>query len=143
MKWDILRRVEEMEEAEAELLDEREQDSSKGKVKLRSDAVYDEDEIALGESRIRPLGDEESEADSFSGDSATESEPLDPETIIEQAYLRDPTVFYRDASTRRGRARIELRSLTGWADEQIEGWKVILERTVSFIWFCAFRASLL
>ena len=133
MKWDILRRVEKMEEAEAELLEE-EEDNSKRKMKLRSDTAYDEDEIAVGTSRIRPLGDEQSDADSSSG-SGTESEPLDPETVIEQAYFYDPSVFGRDASTRRGKARVELRNLTGWADEQIEGWKIMLEKTVSFFFF--------
>ncbi len=129
MKWDIIRRVEEMEEAEAELLEDEEEDNRKGK------GTDDEDEFAVRTSRIPLLGDEESDADS--SDSSNEPEPLDPETVIEQAYLQDPSVFYRDANTRRGKARIELRNLTGWADEQIEGWKVILERTVNwlFLWF--------
>ena len=129
MKWDIIRRVEEMEEAEAELLED-EEDNRKGKGK----ETDEEDEIALRTNRIRLLGDERSDSDS-SDDSGNEPEPLDPETVIEQAYLQDPSVFYRDANTRRGKARTELRNLTGWADEQIEGWKVILEKTVNWLSF--------
>ena len=128
MKWDILQRVEEMEEAEAELLED-EGDNRKEKGKPRPDTAYDEDEVAVRASRIRLLADEESDADS-SDNSDTEPEPLVPETVIERAYLQDPIVFDRDANTRHGKARTELRNLTGWADEQIEGWKVILERAV-------------
>jgi hypothetical protein len=128
MKRDILRRVTEMEEAEAELFEEEEGViKGKDKVTVQSD---DEDEIGVGPSRIRLLGDGESDTDASE---STDSEPTDPETIIEQAYLRDPGIFDRDANTRRGKGRIELRKLTGWADEQIEGWRVMLERTVSFI----------
>src|SRR5258707_15054898 len=105
MKWDIIRRVEEMEEAEAELLEDEEEDNRKGK------GSDDEDEFAVRTSRIPLLGDEESDADSYA-DSSNEPEPLDPETVIEQGYLQDPRVFYRDANTRRGKARIELRNLT-------------------------------
>jgi len=57
----------------------------------------------------------------FSDDSGTEPEPLDPETVVEQAYLQDPSVFDRDANTRHGKARMELLNLTDWADEQIKG----------------------
>ena len=132
MKRDILRRVEAMEEAEAELFEEEEDYTRKDKAnaKIASDA-YDEDEIGVAASsmsRIRVLGDGESDAESAGF--GAESEPLDPETLIEQAYLRDPTVFNRVPNTRRGKARIELRRLTGWADEQLEGWNIMLERTV-------------
>ena len=57
-------------------------------------------------------------------------QPLTPEAICEMAYLEDPKVFDRDAETRRSKARADLRGRTGWADEQIEGWRVMLERNV-------------
>jgi hypothetical protein len=44
-------------------------------------------------------------------------------------------VFARDAATRRGKARKELKERTGLGDEQIEGWKVMLERDVSLSLF--------
>jgi len=70
MKWDILQRVEEMEEAEAELLED-EGDNRKEKEELWPDTVYDEDEIAVRASRIRLLADEESDADSSSSNKHT------------------------------------------------------------------------
>ncbi|GAA5962053.1 hypothetical protein JCM8115_002899 [Rhodotorula mucilaginosa] len=48
--------------------------------------------------------------------------------VLESTYLRHPAVFARDAATRRGKARKELKERTGLGDEQIEGWKVMLER---------------
>jgi hypothetical protein len=71
MNWDILRNVEETEEAEAELLDE--EGNWKGKVKLRSDA-YDEGSRGIHD------GESDAESSSVSNDTGTESEPLDPET---------------------------------------------------------------
>lgn len=57
--------------------------------------------------------------------------PRSPETTLELAYIRDPKLFDRDASTRRSKARADLKAQTGWGDEQIEGWKIMLERNVS------------
>ncbi|KPV75558.1 uncharacterized protein RHOBADRAFT_53524 [Rhodotorula graminis WP1] len=47
---------------------------------------------------------------------------------LESAYLAHPEVFARDSATRRGKARKVLRERTGLGDEQIEGWKSMLER---------------
>ncbi|GAA5899224.1 hypothetical protein JCM6882_009288 [Rhodosporidiobolus microsporus] len=47
---------------------------------------------------------------------------------LESAYLAAPALFARDAATRRSKARKELRERTGLGDEQVEGWKVMLER---------------
>ncbi|BGP48154.1 hypothetical protein JCM10450v2_004026 [Rhodotorula kratochvilovae] len=47
---------------------------------------------------------------------------------LESAYLAQPEVFARDGATRRGKARRALRERTGLGDEQIEGWRVMLER---------------
>ncbi|KAJ7927495.1 hypothetical protein B0H13DRAFT_2229247 [Mycena leptocephala] len=44
------------------------------------------------------------------------------------AYIRDPKLFDRDAQTRRGKAREDLKAQTGWSDEQLEGWRIMLER---------------
>ena len=61
------------------------------------------------------------------------AQPSSPETLVELAYIQDPSVFNRDAATRRSAARAALRKSTGWSDEQVEGWKVMLERDVSTI----------
>ncbi|KAL8693973.1 MAG: hypothetical protein Q9218_001271, partial [Villophora microphyllina] len=45
-----------------------------------------------------------------------------------RAWKLGPEVFGRDAGTRRGRARIALRSETGMTDEAIEGWGIMLGR---------------
>jgi len=50
------------------------------------------------------------------------------ETILELAYIRDPKLFDRDAQTRRSKTRSDLKAQTGWSDEQIEGWRIMLER---------------
>ncbi|KAG6377442.1 hypothetical protein JVT61DRAFT_15247 [Boletus reticuloceps] len=48
--------------------------------------------------------------------------------LVEQAYIRDPKLFDRDGETRRSKKRAELKQQTGWTDEQIEGWRIMLER---------------
>lgn len=68
--------------------------------------------------------------------------------ILELAYIKDPKLFDRDANTRRSAARASLKAETGmrdfisihqyisslffagWGDEQIEGWRIMLERNV-------------
>ncbi len=157
MKADILRRAEIMLDEEVE-----EEDSTisnipgptKGKEKYESFdggafGPEDEDEFDPG-VRLRVGGDGEGsdESDENSGEGDDE-QAQSPETIVELAYLRDPKVFERDATTRRSKARADLKaqtgkrqyckvqgctclmiSFSGWADEQIEGWKVMLDRTV-------------
>ena len=50
--------------------------------------------------------------------------------MLEQAYIRDPKLFDRDGQTRRSKARADLKAQTGMTDEQIEGWRIMLERDV-------------
>lgn len=45
-----------------------------------------------------------------------------------RAYSASPDVFNRDADTRRGKARMALRSETGMTDEAIEGWGIMVKR---------------
>lgn len=61
--------------------------------------------------------------------------PRNPDTILELAYIQDPKLFDRDGQTRRSKARADLKAQTGYTDEQIEGWKIMLERDVR----CALR----
>ena len=78
------------------------------------------------------------------------------EEILEVAYVKDSKLFERDMATRRSKARADLRAETGkprywavpcflprawltasvpsrlgWDDEQIEGWRIMLDRNVS------------
>lgn len=48
--------------------------------------------------------------------------------VLYATYLVSPEVFIRSSQTRRSPARIELRLKTGLSDEQIEGWKIMLDR---------------
>ncbi|KAH0826618.1 hypothetical protein J3R83DRAFT_4983 [Lanmaoa asiatica] len=74
-------------------------------------------------------------------------DPIKPETILELAYIRDPKLFDRNAETHEEASRVPISSnrqvmvalskvtirankisLPGWTDEQIEGWRIMLER---------------
>ncbi|KAI8310749.1 Activating signal cointegrator 1 complex subunit 2 [Colletotrichum sp. SAR11_59] len=50
------------------------------------------------------------------------------EETLFKAFQADPTVFDRQAATRRGQPRAKLREETGMTDEAIEGWAVMLAR---------------
>ncbi|KAF8635677.1 hypothetical protein AX15_000303 [Amanita polypyramis BW_CC] len=132
MKADILRRVQEMELEDA---DNEEFEihgftpiTSKGKEKAIEAVQNDEDD--LDDLRgVKVVGDGESDHGSDEGSEEEEGEkPPSVDTILELAYIRDPKLFDRDAATRRSKGRVELKSQTGLGDEQIEGWKIMLER---------------
>jgi activating signal cointegrator complex subunit 2 len=115
MKADILQRAEEMYDSQ--------ENAAEGDGMLAyEDEGLDVNVVKVGDGEASDAADEE-EAESLTT----------PETILELAYLRDPKLFERDAQTRRGKARSELKVQTGWGDEQIEGWKIMLERNVSFL----------
>ncbi|KAG2139452.1 hypothetical protein BD769DRAFT_1431808 [Suillus cothurnatus] len=116
IKADILRRAEAMAEGE--------EDEDGGKA-----AEVDHD-IDFGDE-VKVIGDGEASGEGENdGDEDGEVPPpkVNPETVLELAYIRDPELFARDANTRRSKARSELKAETGWSDEQIEGWKIMLER---------------
>lgn len=115
MKADILRRAEAMADAE--------EDEDGGKA-----AEVDHD-IDFGDE-VKVIGDGEasSEGENDSDEDGVPPSKVTPETVLELAYIRDPELFARDASTRRSKARSELKAQTGWSDEQIEGWRIMLER---------------
>ncbi|MCJ1247694.1 hypothetical protein MMC30_004909 [Trapelia coarctata] len=50
------------------------------------------------------------------------------EEALFSAYKMSPEVFGRDANTRRGKARIALKTETRMTDEAIEGWAIMLGR---------------
>ncbi|KAG6891557.1 hypothetical protein C0992_004415 [Termitomyces sp. T32_za158] len=125
MKADILRRAEAISDEEAEYTISSSQPTG-------IDYAFDEDEDA-GVSGIKVAGDGEesgsSDADDDNADDAERpSTALGTETILELAYIKDPKLFDRDGQTRRSKARADLKAQTKWTDEQIEGWRIMLER---------------
>ncbi|KAK0452426.1 hypothetical protein EV421DRAFT_1702375 [Armillaria borealis] len=114
MKADILRRAEEISD---------EEDDEEG-----TTGAFDEEDLG---STVKVGGDgEESDEDGAEGVGEIEAAPVKqlPETIVELAYIQDPKQFDRDANTRRSKGRADLKAQTGWSDEQIEGWWIMLER---------------
>ncbi|EJD39570.1 hypothetical protein AURDEDRAFT_146570 [Auricularia subglabra TFB-10046 SS5] len=110
MKNDILRRVQEMSDSDAE-----------------ADAAADDadDVLAGGVVRVRD-GDADSDSEPQLDEAAKKQREI--EHLLETEYIRDAAQFARDATTRRSKGREDLRARTGWADEQIEGWAIMLER---------------
>jgi activating signal cointegrator complex subunit 2 len=159
MKADILRRAEALsDDEETELIDPTAGHSVNEKGK-GVDIAYDEELEVEGLSGVRVVGDGDESAGEGDGEDVNEEDgeaqgsgsthrPT-PETILGLAYIRDPKLFDRDAQTRRSKPRAELKAQTGafnsqmtsaahvdspsvgWSDEQIEGWKIMLERNVS------------
>lgn len=94
--------------------------------------------LADGEESGASDDDDDDDIDSDSDASASggpsqartprNNESNQAQALLEIAYLRNPGVFARDATTRRSAARKDLRAATGWDDGQLEGWKIMLER---------------
>ncbi|KAH9927253.1 uncharacterized protein B0H18DRAFT_1084775 [Fomitopsis serialis] len=138
MKADIMRRAEEAnyeedEEDDADLYGYSAGNNAKGKGKV---VAFEEelDDVEGGGVKVRdgdesgPEGTASDGEDGDEGEGEVEGGKARPETVLELAYLRDQKLFERDGQTRRSKARAELREQTGWTDEQIEGWKIMLER---------------
>ncbi|KAF7344543.1 CUE domain-containing protein [Mycena sanguinolenta] len=123
MKADILRRAEEISDDEE---DEEAGEGKSGTARGKAKELADDGDLDLeDDSHIKVAGDGE---ESGGEDGDEEEESLSPETICELAYIRDPKLFDRDAETRRGKARADLKAQTGWTNEQLEGWRIMLER---------------
>ncbi|KAG9047493.1 hypothetical protein FS837_002139 [Tulasnella sp. UAMH 9824] len=124
MKADILRRA---QEQEGESDDE-------GPARPRRDITFEDeldDELAKPTFKLASIdGESSDEGDSEEGEEegAPPEKKETSEEILAKAYLRDPKLFERDGATRRSKARADLKAATGMGDEQIEGWKVMLDR---------------
>ncbi|KAH9852302.1 hypothetical protein C2E23DRAFT_868782 [Lenzites betulinus] len=129
MKADILRRAEEISDDEDEDLDGGASAAQGGKGKGR-DVVFEDDLEDQDVVRVRDgdATDEEDDEDDAEGAAEGAETPRSPETILELAYMRDAKLFDRDGQTRRSKARADLKAQTGMSDEQIEGWRIMLER---------------
>ncbi|KAJ3485731.1 hypothetical protein NLI96_g4753 [Meripilus lineatus] len=97
------------------------------------DVAFEDDEDDVDEGSVVYVRDggesqEEGNSDDDSEEDRVKETSKDPNTILELAYLRDPKLFANDAQTRRSKERADLKAQTGWSDEQIQGWKVMLER---------------
>lgn len=53
------------------------------------------------------------------------------ESTLIHTYVDNRDVFNRSSAVRRSKARAELRRITGMSDEQLEGWAIMLDRSVS------------
>ncbi|KAI0066832.1 hypothetical protein BV25DRAFT_1987939 [Artomyces pyxidatus] len=128
MKADILRRAEAVSDSEEE--DEPSGGTGKGKA---MHVAFDEELEEIDAVRVVGDGEGTSEEDDDDDElvgTSGQATPAkaNPEATIELAYIADAKVFERDAATRRSEERTALRSQTGWSDEQIEGWRIMLER---------------
>ncbi|KAH7910110.1 hypothetical protein BJ138DRAFT_1153612 [Hygrophoropsis aurantiaca] len=121
MKADILRRAEAMSDDE-----EDEAGNSAGGLRANADADDDTDFDAI--TQVKVVGDgEESDEEQQEGDGdGDDEEKPDLQTVLELAYIQNANVFDRDA--RKGKARADLKTQTGWSDEQLEGWRIMLDR---------------
>jgi activating signal cointegrator complex subunit 2 len=144
MKADIIRRAEaisDLESEEEDHIDDPTHKAGKGRT-VAFEEELDEDVDTTGGIRVKVLGDggetsgvedEGEEDDALEEGPGEEEKRSNPETILELAYIREPGLFERDAQTRRGKGRVELREATGGflfvfvfglLDEM--GWKLIL-----------------
>jgi activating signal cointegrator complex subunit 2 len=120
MKADILRRAEAISDDEDEdVIRPGAEDVYGGEEKETIMAEYEEELDLGGPSRLKVLGDGEQSSEDGVDDEDQEG-PRDgktrhesPETILELAYIRDPGLFARDAQTRRGKPRADLKNQTG------------------------------
>ncbi|KAI9507605.1 hypothetical protein F5148DRAFT_1203796 [Russula earlei] len=126
MKLDILRRVEASTDSEDDEVDVFgvASDRAKGKGKVR-EVAFDDELEDIGSVRVAGDGEESSADDDEDG---REEPEMTPQTIVELAYIANPKAFDRDAATRRSKERAALRAQTGWVDEQIEGFRIMLDR---------------
>ncbi|KAI0277955.1 hypothetical protein BGY98DRAFT_1089747 [Russula aff. rugulosa BPL654] len=126
MKTDILRRAEASSDSEDEEVNIFGHHHAKGKGKVR-EVAFDDDDLE-DVSRVRVAGDGEESSEDEDEDERDEEHETNPQTIVELAYIANPKVFERDAATRRSKERAALRAQTGWVDEQIEGFRIMLDR---------------
>lgn len=117
-----------MEQMKADILRRAEAISSDEDDEGRDNITDDENPREQGAASVRVTGD----GSASSGDEEHDRDlKNDPIAVVEAAYIRDVGLFLRDAKTRRSAARKLLKEDTGWADEQIEGWAIMLEKDVS------------
>jgi activating signal cointegrator complex subunit 2 len=81
------------------------------------DDTYDAEDVGASVDTATP-GPDEAEADLRDKN----------EEALFRAYTMTPELFGRDAETRRGKARLALKSETGMTDEAIEGWSIMTAR---------------
>ncbi|TBU46710.1 hypothetical protein BD309DRAFT_857488 [Dichomitus squalens] len=124
MKADILRRAEEISDSE----DEAEGGKSRGKAIAFEEELDEEGAIKVRDGDISEEEEEGTDGEEHGGDEVSPPTSRNPETILELAYIQDSKQFDRDAQTRRSKARVDLKAQTGMTDEQIEGWKIMLEK---------------
>ncbi|KDQ13293.1 hypothetical protein BOTBODRAFT_33626 [Botryobasidium botryosum FD-172 SS1] len=119
LKANILRRVEEQQLSEEE--EEKERANA-----LEED--LDDAFPALPTVKVSNDGEESDDSDPDDHEGEAEAPKQSVDTILELAYIKDPKIFDRDAATRRSKTRADLKAQTSWSDEQLEGWRIMLDR---------------
>ncbi|KAF9234263.1 hypothetical protein BU15DRAFT_79219 [Melanogaster broomeanus] len=111
-----------------ETRDRAEVERMKANILRLAEAMSDDSDEDEGSGQAKALDATELDDDFDEGDEDRGIDATKPETILELAYIRDSKLFDRNAQTRRSKARADLKAQTGWSDEQIEGWRIMLER---------------
>lgn len=119
MKAEIMRRAEATSDDEEEM--DRQRGSRKTPYEYEDDDQFDELDDSVGNVSVAGDGEESDASDD-------EPDTNKIETILELAYINDPKVFDRDSATRKSKERADLSAKTGWSHEQLEGWRIVLER---------------
>ncbi|EJU02280.1 hypothetical protein DACRYDRAFT_99944 [Dacryopinax primogenitus] len=122
VKADILRRVQDMSDSEEEDAE------AEGRKIVAFEEELDDGMEPSSAVKVTNDGEESEEGDDMEDGEPQSAKKVDVETLLEQTYIRDPKLFDRDAATRRTKQRADLRAQTGWSDEQLEGWRIMLER---------------
>ncbi|GAA5993802.1 hypothetical protein JCM5350_007677 [Sporobolomyces pararoseus] len=118
---------EEGEEGEA-FLDDSQEAGGAIKVGVRDNGEEDEEDDQETESNLGSRSGVQTPATPSTSGSANLFTPATIQ-LLEQTYLSSPSVFASDSLTRRtNKQRIKLREQTGLDDNQLEGWKRMLER---------------
>lgn len=90
----------------------------------------EEGEVVIGRSLRDGAEESEEEAEDVLNRGQSEEDSSvdsnDPETICERQYLISPNIFAR--TSRKTKQREDLKARTKWSDEQLEGWRTMLER---------------
>ena len=98
------------------------------------DDLLDDDDDAPAIKPDHAGDDSDRDQDESSGTNVIPRQPtgevydVDQQSLLELAYITNPSIFDRDATTRRSAARKKLRDDSKMDDAQLEGWRVMLDR---------------
>jgi activating signal cointegrator complex subunit 2 len=88
------------------------------------DDTYDAEDVGGTVDVENPEHDQRESTEAMIAGATSEA----AEAALFQTWRREPELFSRKPTTRNSRVRAELREKSGWSDEQIEGWAIMLQR---------------